>query len=94
MNRERVCAFLLGVGVGAVAGVLCAPSSGSSLRKSIADAASQTAGAAKKQAGDMWNATSDVLGSGAESIMRTRDALRSAVRAGRQAYHGSAAGNT
>lgn len=93
MNKNQTFAFFLGLGLGAAAGLLWAPSSGAKLRKSIADTVDQTAGAAKKQADDLWNSTTEVFESGAESLERTRQALKSAVLAGKQAYQNSASEN-
>ena len=76
MNRQDCTfGFLLGLGAGAVIGLLLAPLSGVEARRLLVAKAQEGADLVKEQAGDLI-----------DGVVRQQDGLKNAVEAGKKAY--------
>ncbi len=86
-NSNTFLWFLLGLGVGAVVGVLYAPRPGRETREAIlrgAEGGREKVVSRARQAREQAN---QWVEKGREILKQQKDQLRSAVEAGRQAYH-------
>jgi gas vesicle protein len=79
--------FLVGLGVGAVVGVLYAPRSGNETRQVIRDKAEEGRDYMQSKAREARTQASDWVDKGREVLNAQRDQFKSAYEAGRQAYH-------
>jgi len=71
--------FLMGLGAGAALGVLFAPSSGNKTRRLIASKTKESANAVTTHASGLWE-------SGRSGVIRRRDGVKAAIKAGSKAY--------
>lgn len=83
--------FLLGVGLGVVAGILFAPQSGEETRQLIKDRADEGVDYVKRRSTELQETATDAIERGKKTIKRRKDTLAAAVEAGRQAYREAAA---
>jgi len=79
--------FLAGLGVGAVIGVLYAPSSGSEMRDTLRSKADEGRDFVKERARKAREQASDLVDRGREVAKQQKEQFKSAYEAGRQAYH-------
>jgi gas vesicle protein len=79
--------FLAGLGVGALVGVLFAPSAGSEIREALRSKADEGREFVKDRARKAREQASDLVDRGREVAKQQKDQFRSAYEAGRQAYH-------
>lgn len=79
--------FLAGLGLGALAGVLYAPRSGSETREVIRARAEEGREYVKSRARDAREQASAWADRGREVVNQQKDQFRAAYEAGRQAYH-------
>ncbi len=79
--------FLAGLGVGAVVGVLYAPSSGSEMRETLRSKADDGRDFVKERARKAKEQASDLVDRGREVAKQQKEQFKSAYEAGRQAYH-------
>jgi gas vesicle protein len=79
--------FLAGLGVGAVVGVLYAPSSGDEIRNLIRSKAEQGGEKARQTAQRAREQASEWVDRGGDVINQQKERFRSAYEAGRQAYN-------
>lgn len=86
--------FLAGLGIGAAVGILYAPQTGDETRQKIRDAAEQGRGAVKDRARQARDQAGTWVEKGREYVAQQKDTFRSAVDAGRQAYHEATAEET
>jgi gas vesicle protein len=79
--------FLAGLGVGALAGVLYAPRSGSETREAIRARAEEGREYVKNRARDAKGQASQWADKGRDVVSQQKEQFRAAYEAGRQAYH-------
>jgi gas vesicle protein len=79
--------FLAGLGLGALAGVLYAPRSGSETREAIRARAEEGREYVKNRARDAREQANAWADRGREVVTQQKDQFRAAYEAGRQAYH-------
>jgi len=79
--------FLAGLGLGALAGVLYAPRSGSETRDAILARAEEGREYVKNRAREAREQASVWADRGREVVSQQKDQFRAAYEAGRQAYH-------
>jgi gas vesicle protein len=78
--------FCVGLSVGAASAFLCAPKSGSQLRKQVRDTANQGASYLKDQADDAKKTVGDLVDRGVRTARHQKENLMAAVDAGKQAF--------
>jgi gas vesicle protein len=79
--------FLAGLGLGALAGVLYAPRSGSETREAIRARAEEGREFMKNRAREAKDQASQWADKGREVVTQQKEQFRAAYEAGRQAYH-------
>jgi gas vesicle protein len=79
--------FLAGLGLGALAGVLYAPRSGSETREVLRAKAEEGREYVKNRARDARDQASQWADRGREAVSSQKEQFRAAYEAGRQAYH-------
>lgn len=79
--------FLAGLGLGALAGVLYAPRSGSETREQILARAEEGREYVKNRAREAKDQASQWADKGREAVTQQKEQFRAAYEAGRQAYH-------
>lgn len=83
---SKVSFFLIGLGIGSLIGVLFAPRSGEETRDYLAAKADEGRDYAQKKARELRERAEDLLERSKEIMGRQKDALNSAVEAGRETY--------
>ena len=83
---SKVSYFLVGLGVGALMGVLFAPKSGEDTRDYLSKRADDGRDFAQKKARELRDRADDLLERSKEVASRKRDSLSAAVEAGRDAF--------
>jgi gas vesicle protein len=83
---SKVSFFLVGVGIGALLGVLFAPKSGEETREYLAKRADEGRDYAQKKAKELRERADDLIERGKDLAARKRDTLSAAVEAGREAF--------
>ena len=83
---SKVSYFLVGLGIGAVVGILFAPKSGDETRELLAKKADEGRDYAQKKARELRERAEDLLERSKEVATRHKDTLSAAVEAGREAY--------
>ena len=83
---SKVTYFLVGLGVGALVGVLFAPKSGDETREFLSKRADEGRDYAQRKARELRERADDLLERGKEVATRQKDSLSAAVEAGREAY--------
>jgi gas vesicle protein len=78
--------FLVGLGVGALVGVLFAPKSGEETRDFLAKRADDGREFAQKKARELRERADELIERGKDVATRKRDSLTAAVEAGREAF--------
>ncbi len=82
--------FLTGVGIGALIGVLFAPSSGEQTREVIASKAEEGRDYVLRKSREVRDQATEYVERGKEVLTEQRGHLAAAVDAGKQAYHSEA----
>ena len=82
----KVSYFIVGLGVGALLGILFAPKSGEETREYLANKADEGRDFAQKKARELRERAEDLIEKSKEIIARQKDAVSSAVDAGKEAY--------
>src|SRR5271167_5115490 len=82
---SKVSYFLVGLGVGALVGVLFAPKSGEETRDYLNKRADDGREFAQKKAKELRDRADDLIEKGKDVASRKRDSLSAAVEAGREA---------
>jgi gas vesicle protein len=79
--------FLVGLGIGALAGILFAPKSGEETREYLRQKAEEGRDYAQKKARELRERADDFIDRSKEVVARQKDQLSAAVDAGKEAYH-------
>jgi gas vesicle protein len=79
--------FLAGLGLGALAGVLYAPRSGSETREVLRSRAEESRDYVKNRAREAREQASQWADKGRDVVSQQKEQFRAAYEAGRQAYH-------
>jgi gas vesicle protein len=83
---SKVSYFLVGLGVGALMGVLFAPKSGEDTREYLAKRAEDGREFAQKKAKELRERADELIERGKDVAVRKRESLSAAVDAGREAF--------
>ncbi len=83
---SKVGLFLVGMGIGALIGVLFAPKSGEETREYLSSRADEGKEYAQKKARELRERGEDLLERSKEIMSRQKDAISSAVDAGKETY--------
>jgi gas vesicle protein len=78
--------FLVGLGIGALVGILFAPKSGEETREYLTSKADEGRDYAQKKARELRERAEDLIERSKEIMARQKDSLSSAVEAGKDAY--------
>ncbi|HWW50626.1 MAG TPA: YtxH domain-containing protein [Verrucomicrobiae bacterium] len=83
---SRVSFFVVGLGIGALIGILFAPKSGEETRDYLSSKADEGRDYAQKKARELRERAEDLLERSREIMARQKDAVSSAVEAGKETY--------
>jgi len=83
---SKVSYFLVGLGIGALVGILFAPKSGEETREYLSQKADEGKEYAQRKARELRERAEDLVDRGKTAAMRHKDSLSAAVDAGREAY--------
>ena len=86
MASSNLPYFLLGLGVGAAAGLLYAPKTGTETRDELRRRAFEGRDFVKRKSGEFREQAQDAVGKGRSAVHTQRDQLAAALDAGRRAY--------
>jgi len=78
--------FLVGMGIGALLGILFAPKSGEETREYLSSKADEGRDYAQKKARELRERAEDLIERSKEIMSKQKDALSSAVDAGKETY--------
>ena len=85
-SGSKVSYFLVGLGIGALVGILFAPKSGEETREYLAQKADEGREYAQRKAQELRERAEDLVERGKSVAARQKDTLSAAVDAGRDAY--------
>ncbi len=83
---SKVSFFLVGLGIGALVGILFAPKSGEETREYLSAKADEGKEYAQRKARELRERAEDLIERSKEIMSRQKDAISSAVDAGKQTY--------
>ena len=83
---SRVSFFLVGLGIGALVGILFAPKSGEETREYLTSKADEGRDYAQKKARELRERAEDLIERSKEIMARQKESLSAAVDAGKDAY--------
>jgi gas vesicle protein len=83
---SKVSFFLVGLGIGALVGILFAPKSGEETREYLASKAEEGRDYAQKKARELRERAEDLIERSKEIMARQKDAITTAVDAGKETY--------
>jgi gas vesicle protein len=83
---SRVSFFVVGLGIGALIGILFAPKSGEDTRDYLSTKADEGRDYAQQKARELRERAEDLLERSKEIMARQKDAVTSAVEAGKETY--------
>jgi len=83
---SKVSYFLVGLGVGALVGVLFAPKSGEDTREYLSKKADEGKDYAQRKARELRERADELIERSKDVAVRKKDSLSAAVEAGREAY--------
>lgn len=83
---SKISYFLVGLGIGALVGILYAPSSGDETRDYLSRRADEGRDYAQKKARELRERAEDLVERSKEIMSRQKDAVSSAVDAGKEVY--------
>ncbi len=83
---SRVSFFLVGLGIGALVGILFAPKSGEETREYLTTKADEGRDYAQKKARELRERAEDLIERSKEIMSRQKDAISTAVDAGKETY--------
>jgi gas vesicle protein len=82
----KISYFLVGVGIGAIVGILFAPKSGEETREYLSQKADEGKEYAQKKARELRERADDLVERSKQVAARQKDQIAAAVEAGRDAY--------
>lgn len=85
-SDSKIGYFLMGLGIGALVGVLFAPGSGEETRDYISARADEGRDYAQQKARELRERAEDLLERSKEVVGRQKEAIASAVEAGKETY--------
>jgi gas vesicle protein len=88
---SKVSYFIVGLGVGALLGILFAPKSGEDTREYLTGKAEQGREYAQRKARELRERAEDLIERSKEIMSRQKDSIGAAVDAGKEAYQKSKA---
>jgi gas vesicle protein len=83
---SKVTFFLVGLGIGALVGILFAPKSGEDTREYLMDKADEGREYAQRKARELRDRAEDLVERGKKVASNQKDSISAAVEAGRDAY--------
>jgi gas vesicle protein len=83
---SKVSFFLVGLGIGALVGILFAPKSGEETREYLTSKAEEGRDFAQKKARELRERAEDLIERSKEIMARQKDAISTAVDAGKETY--------
>jgi len=83
---NKVSYFLVGMGIGALLGILFAPKSGEETRDNLMRRADESRDYAQKKARELRERADDLVERGREAVETGRDSINDAIEAGKGAY--------
>jgi gas vesicle protein len=83
---SKVSFFLVGVGIGALLGVLFAPKSGDETREFLGKRADEGREFAQRKARELRDRADELIERGKDAASRKRESISAAVEAGREAF--------
>ena len=83
---SKVTYFLVGLGIGALVGVLFAPKSGEETRELLSKKADEGKEFAQRKARELRERADELIERGKDVAGRKKDSISAAVEAGREAY--------
>jgi gas vesicle protein len=83
---SKVSFFIVGLGIGALIGILFAPKSGEDTREYLSSKADEGRDYAQKKARELRERAEDLIERSKEIMSRQKESLTSAVEAGKDAY--------
>lgn len=83
---SKVTYFLVGMGIGALVGLLFAPKSGEETRKFLTDKADEGRDYAQKKARELRERADELIERGKETAGRHKETISAAVEGARDAY--------
>jgi len=83
---SKVSFFLVGLGIGALVGILFAPKSGEETREFLAQKADEGRDYAQRKARELRERAEDILERSKTVAVRQKETISAAVDAGREAY--------
>jgi gas vesicle protein len=83
---SRVSFFMVGLGIGALVGILFAPKSGEETREYLSSKAEEGRDYAQKKARELRERAEDLIERSKEIMARQKDAISTAVDAGKETY--------
>jgi gas vesicle protein len=83
---SRVSFFLVGLGIGALVGILFAPKSGEETREYLTSKADEGREFAQRKARELRDRAEDLIERSKEIMAKQKDAVSSAIDAGKETY--------
>lgn len=83
---SKISFFLVGLGIGALVGILFAPKSGEETREYLAQKADEGRDYAQRKARELRERADDIIERGKGVAARQKESITAAVDAGREAY--------
>ncbi len=83
---SKINFFLVGLGIGALIGILFAPKSGEETREFLAQKAEEGKDFAQRKARELRDRAEDLVDRGKQVAARQKESFSAAVDAGREAY--------
>jgi gas vesicle protein len=83
---SKVSFFMVGLGIGALVGILFAPKSGEETREYLSSKAEEGRDYAQKKARELRERAEDLIERSKEIMARQKDAINTAVDAGKETY--------
>jgi gas vesicle protein len=83
---SAVSYFLVGLGVGSMVGIFCAPKSGKETREYLAQKGKEGSEYAQKKAREVRDGAEGMVEHGREVVMQKKEQIATAIDAGREAY--------
>ena len=85
-SGSKISYFLVGLGIGALVGILFAPKSGDETREFLSQRAEEGKEYAQRKARELRERADDLMERGKQVASKQKDSISAAVDAGREAY--------